>query len=63
MNPHVPANYFPNDNPQEQPIVRWRSAGQLFYSNWLNYYVYQSTPYDVKEIAEDSAESHLVNGE
>lgn len=45
-----PANYFPDNDPQKQPIVRWRSAGQLFYSNWLNYYVYQSTPYDITQI-------------
>ena len=43
----VPANYFPDDDPTRPPRVRWRSAGQLFYSNWLNYYVYQTTPYDL----------------
>ncbi len=52
MNPHVPVNYFPEDNPEKKPVVRWRSMGQLFYSNWLNYYVYQSTPYDVGRINE-----------
>lgn len=52
LNPKIPANYFPDDNPDNKPIVRWRSVGQLFYSNWLNYYVYQSTPYDVEEIGE-----------
>ena len=50
MNPSIPANYFPDDDPEKKPVVRWRSAGQLFYSNWLNYYVYQSTPYDVRDI-------------
>ena len=50
MNPSIPANYFPDDNPEKKPVVRWRSAGQLLYSNWLNYYVYQSTPYDVRDI-------------
>lgn len=50
MNPIIPVNYFPEDDPEQKPVVRWRSAGQLFYSNWLNYYVYQSTPYDVGEI-------------
>lgn len=50
MDPMIPANYFPQDDPTQKPIVRWRSAGQLFYSNWLNYYVYQSTPYDVLKI-------------
>lgn len=47
MNPNIPVNYFPEDDPKKKPIVRWRSAGQLFYSNWLNYYVYQTTPYDI----------------
>ncbi len=45
-----PANYFPDDDPKQTPIVRWRSAAQLFYTNWLNYYVYQSTPYDSRDI-------------
>jgi homoserine O-succinyltransferase len=43
----VPKHYFPNDDPTQTPIVRWRSAGQLIYTNWLNYYVYQTTPYDL----------------
>ena len=43
----VPCNYFPKDDPTAAPVVRWRSAGQLLYTNWLNYYVYQSTPYDL----------------
>lgn len=47
---HVPENYFPNDNPSQTPIVRWRSAAQLLYTNWLNYYVYQTTPYDLEHI-------------
>ncbi len=46
----VPANYFPDDDPSKSPIVRWRSAAQLFYNNWLNYYVYQTTPYDLDKI-------------
>ena len=46
----VPANYFPDNEPSRPPIVRWRSAGQLLYTNWLNYYVYQTTPYDIREI-------------
>lgn len=52
LNPRIPVNYFPEDDPGKKPIVRWRAAGQLFYGNWLNYYVYQSTPYEVGEIAE-----------
>ena len=50
MNPEVPKNYFPDDNPENPPIVNWRSTGELLYTNWLNYYVYQSTPYDVDSI-------------
>jgi homoserine O-succinyltransferase len=46
----VPANYFPDDDPKNAPLVRWRSAAQLFYNNWLNYYVYQTTPYDLDKI-------------
>ena len=50
INPKIPVNYFPDDDPSKAPIVRWRSAGQLLYTNWLNYYVYQATPYDVESI-------------
>ncbi len=50
LNPKVPKNYFPDDNPDNRPIVNWRSAGQLLYTNWLNYYVYQSTPYDIDNV-------------
>lgn len=47
----VPENYFLNDDPNKPPIATWRSHGQLLYTNWLNYYVYQSTPYDITQIA------------
>lgn len=46
----VPAHYFPGDDPKKPPVVRWRSAGQLLYTNWLNYYVYQTTPYDLNNV-------------
>ena len=49
----VPAHYFPQDDPTQTPIVNWRSAGQLLYTNWLNYYVYQTTPYDLREISNE----------
>jgi homoserine O-succinyltransferase len=42
----VPKNYFPDDDPDREPLVRWRSHGNLLFSNWLNYYVYQATPFD-----------------
>ena len=48
----VPENYFAQDDPSRPPVVRWRSAAQLFYTNWLNYYVYQTTPYDLKKISD-----------
>jgi len=46
----VPKNYFPGDDPKAAPFVYWRAHAQLMYSNWLNYYVYQSTPYDIEQI-------------
>ncbi len=46
----VPKNYFPDDDPAKEPMVTWRSHANLLYSNWLNYFVYQTTPYDIKEI-------------
>ena len=46
----VPKNYFPNDDDSKEPIVTWRSCANLQYSNWLNYFVYQTTPYDITEI-------------
>ena len=46
----IPKNYFPNDDDTKEPIVRWRSCANLFYSNWLNYFVYQTTPYDITQI-------------
>jgi len=48
----IPYNYFPNNDPANAPQVCWRSAAQLFYSNWLNYYVYQTTPYDLHTLTE-----------
>ena len=46
----VPKNYFPDDDDTKEPVVRWRSCANLFYSNWLNYFVYQTTPYDITKI-------------
>ena len=50
----VPAHYFPHDDPSQSPVVTWRSSGQLLYTNWLNYYVYQTTPYDLRKISEEA---------
>ncbi|QHE51707.1 homoserine O-succinyltransferase [Pontibacillus sp. HMF3514] len=46
LNVNVPAGYFPDDDPDQQPLNRWRSQAYLLFSNWLNYYVYQETPYE-----------------
>ncbi len=46
----LPKNYFPDDNPEKKPVVSWRAHANLLYSNWLNYFVYQTTPYDIEQI-------------
>ena len=46
----VPFNYFPDDDPANTPIVTWRNVGTLMFTNWLNYFVYQRTPYDINDI-------------
>ena len=50
---HVPENYFPGDDDTKYPIVRWRGHGNLLFSNWLNYFVYQTTPYDIMTIGQE----------
>ncbi len=50
----VPANYFPGDDPEKEPVMAWRSHANLLYSNWLNYFVYQTTPYDLADLNEES---------
>lgn len=52
INPEIPTNYFPDDDPSRVPLNVWRSQAQLFYTNWLNYYVYQTTPYDLEKVGE-----------
>lgn len=49
----VPKNYYPNDDETKQPIVRWRGHANLLFSNWLNYFVYQATPYDIASIGKE----------
>ncbi len=46
----IPVNYFPNNDTTKEPLVSWRAHAHLLFSNWLNYFVYQSTPYDIKEV-------------
>ena len=48
LNPEVPRHYYPDGNPENIPPMTWRAHAHLFYSNWLNYYVYQETPFDLR---------------
>ncbi|MEF9924439.1 MAG: homoserine O-succinyltransferase [Muribaculaceae bacterium] len=50
LHPHIPDNYYKDNNPSNPPIVRWRSHANLLFTNWLNYFVYQETPYDIRDI-------------
>ena len=52
IDPEIPTNYFPDDDPTRTPLNVWRSQAQLLYTNWLNYYVYQTTPYDLEKVGE-----------
>ncbi len=52
IDPDVPVNYFPDDDPSRDPLCSWRAQAQLLYTNWLNYYVYQTTPYPVHQLAQ-----------
>jgi len=46
----IPKNYFADDDPKLPPVVRWRSHANLLFTNWLNYFVYQETPFDINQI-------------
>lgn len=50
LNPEKPYNYYPDDNPDNRPLLTWRATSDCLYSNWLNYYVYQTTPYDLTKV-------------
>ncbi len=50
MDMKIPQNYYPDDDPENNPVVRWRGHANLLFSNWLNYYVYQETPYNLGDI-------------
>ena len=56
-NPNVPCNYYPDNDPSKEPEVTWRSCANLLFSNWLNYFVYQSTPYDINCIQQEASEA------
>ena len=53
LDTQIPQNYFPNDDPMAKPYFKWKSHAYLLYANWLNYYVYQATPYDMTNINMD----------
>ena len=54
INPELPYNYFPGNDPRALPNLTWRSYASLLYANWLNYYVYQQTPYNLADIKDFS---------
>ncbi len=57
INPDIPENYYPNDDPTQAPRMTWRAHAHLLYANWLNYFVYQSTPYDLGELKKQADEA------
>ena len=54
MEMHIPDNYYKDNDPQKKPVVLWRSTANLLFFNWLNYYVYQETPYNLDVLAKDT---------
>ena len=50
IKPDIPYNYFPDNNVTRKPVMTWRSHASLIYQNWLNYYLYQQTPYDLEDL-------------
>ncbi len=53
LNPDIPVNYYPNDDDTQAPVVTWRAHANLLFSNWMNYHVYQTTPFDISKIDEN----------
>jgi len=53
-----PRNYYPGDDPSLAPRVAWRAHGNLLYGNWLNYFVYQETPYDIKSVYQEKRRAY-----
>lgn len=56
LNPQIPVNYYPDDNPENKPVLTWRGHANTLYTNWLNYYVYQATPYDLSTMSSASSQ-------
>ena len=61
LNTKIPKNYFPDDDPHKTPSLRWRSHASLLFSNWLNYYVYQTTPYDLESLEDIDVKYDTAN--
>ena len=59
INPDIPVNYFPDDDDTQAPICTWRSSANLLYCNWLNYFVYQATPYDLNKVGVVLMDDHM----
>ena len=59
ISPKVPENYFPNDDDAKPPVLSWRAHATLLFTNWLNYFVYQTTPYDINEIKDKKINEFL----
>lgn len=59
LKPSIPEHYFPDDDPSKAPIITWKSHGNLLFANWLNYYVYQLTPYDATRIGVELDETPM----
>ncbi|MBQ9084690.1 MAG: homoserine O-succinyltransferase [Clostridia bacterium] len=55
INPRVPENYYPNDDDTQRPLITWRAHATLLFTNWLNYFVYQTTPFDIMKIQDDKS--------
>ena len=54
INPKIPKNYYPADDDTKPPMVSWRAHATLLFNNWLNYFVYQTTPYEIDKIKDNS---------
>ena len=59
LDPAIPVNYYPDDDPSREPILSWRSSSNCTYTNWLNL-VYQDTPYDLSELRPIEEDSYLI---
>ena len=59
ISPKIPENYFPNDDDTKPPLLSWRAHATLLFTNWLNYFVYQTTPYDINEIKDKKIDEIL----